>query len=751
MRDRRNMKVSSSVKPWYVRAFLAVFAAVFYRIRAVRPDRLPATGGALLVSNHVSFVDMLLILASTQRFVRFLLPTRICSLPLLRPLLKRLRVIPFPDDPRGLETALRQASDAIRKGEVVGIFAEKNISRIGIMLPFSKEMEQVMAGVEAPVVPVCLDGVWGSIFSYQAGKFFWKMPRRLPYPVTVSFGEPLPPNASAVEVRQAIQDLNSEAWHYRRETMRPLGRAFVHCARRYPFRFAMTDNRAGTLNFIQVLAGAVLIARRLRSHWKGQKTVGVLLPSTVGGALVNLAALLCGKVVVNLNYTLSEPVLASCAAQADLKVIITSKQFLQKVKLELPCPALFLEDVLAKPRALEKLVAFTLACLAPMRLLEKITGADRTPRLDDLATLVFSSGSTGSPKGVMLSHYNLLSNVQQLGQTYDFSADDRFLGILPFFHAFGYTATLLVPAVLGIGVLFHADPREGKIIGELARRYGATYLMATPSLLGIYARMCEPEHFGSLRFVMAGAEKLLNSVADAFEEKFGIRPVEGYGCTECSPVVAANRLNFRGAGLRQPGSHRGKIGHPMPGMSVRIVEPESGKPLPPGKEGVLHVRGPNVMQGYLNRAKETAAVLKDGWYNTDDIAVLDEDGFLEIKGRRKRFIKVAGEMVPLDQVQEKLHELANAVGLVFAVTGVPDETRGERLVVLHTLDEAAVAELPKQMLQLKLPSLWIPKANQFYHVTELPLAGPSKLDLRKLSELAIRFAVAKELERREAA
>ncbi len=730
------------MKPWYLRLFLGVFATVFYRVKVVRAHRLPAQGGALLVSNHVCLVDMLLILASTQRFVRFVLPEEVCSLAWLRPWLRWLRVIPLPGEehPRQAATALGQASEAIRRGEVVGIFAEKNVSRIGILLPFRHEFERIMQGLEAPIIPVCLDGVWGSIFSYQAGRFFWKIPRRLPYPVTVSFGEPMPANATVLEVRTAIQDLNTEAWPHRKRVMKPLGRAFAHCARHHPFRFAMADARVPKLSFAGALTKTVFLARRLRAHWQGQKMVGICLPPTVSGALVNFAALLAGKVPVNLNYTLSAETLASCARQCELELIISAKAFLDRKKVPLPGRVLLLEESVSRPRLGEKLAALALAWLAPLGWLEKAVGCERKPQLDDLATVVFSSGSTGEPKGVMLSHYNIGSNIEQIGQTFDFGPRHRFLGVLPFFHSFGFTATLMEPALSGVGVVFHSDPREAKTVGDLVRRYRITTLMATPAFLQIYLQKCEAADFGSLTFVMAGAEKLQDWLAAAFQAKFGIRPVEGYGCTECSPVVAANTHDFRAAGFHQIGSQPGTIGPPLPGISVRIVQPETRQPLPVGQPGLLLVRGPNVMPGYLGRREKTDEVLHDGWYETGDIAALHEDGFLEITDRLSRFSKIGGEMVPHIKVEQKLQELAGAHEMTFAVTGVPDGKKGERLVVLHKLDEAALSILLVGLPRSGLPPLWMPKPNHFFRVDEIPLTGTGKLDLRKLRDLATHFS-----------
>ena len=265
-------------------------------------------------------------------------------------------------------------------------------------------------------------------------------------------------------------------------------------------------------------------------------------------------------------------------------------------------------------------------------------------------------------------------------------------------------------------------------------------LMATPAFLQIYLRSCAPEDFGSLRLVMAGAEKLPDWLASAFEEKFGIRPLEGYGCTECSPVVAANTHDFRAAGRRQVGGRRGKIGHPLPGISVRLVAPETGQAVPLGQSGLLLVRGPNVMQGYLGQPEKTAEVLRDGWYVTGDIAMLDENGFLQITDRLSRFSKIGGEMVPHVKVEESLHELAGAREVMFAVAGVPDPKKGERLVVLHTLPDDQLQGLLKRLPQLELPNLWIPRANSFFRVEKLPQLASGKMDLRRIRELGLTFA-----------
>jgi acyl-[acyl-carrier-protein]-phospholipid O-acyltransferase/long-chain-fatty-acid--[acyl-carrier-protein] ligase len=729
-----------------LRFLLWMLTHTLYRIRVEGRQNIPGKRGALFVCNHLSLIDALLLQAVTDRAVRFIMYKGVYERPWVKPFARLTRAIPISSElrPREMLHALRTASEAIRNGEVICIFAEGQITRIGQMLPFRRGFERIMKDVEAPIIPVALDGVWGSIFSFEQGRFTWKLPRRIPYPVTVNFGQALPHTATPLEVRQVVQELLAEAWKHRKGRMKTLSRAFMRTARRQRFRFAMGDAQSPKVSFGSALTRTIFLARRLQKLWSGQKMVGLLLPPSVPGALINFAALLMGKVPVNLNYTVSEETLASCIRQCDIKNVVTSRAFLEKLKLNLPGDAepLFLEDLAAKPRSGEKVSALVAAWLLPTAMLERWLGRERKIELDDLATVIFSSGSTGEPKGVMLSHYNIGSNIEQIGQVFGVNSQDGMVGVLPFFHSFGFMGTLCLPAVLGCRVVYHPNPLEAKAIGPLVNQYGLTFLLATPTFLQLYMRSCAPEDFGSLRVVMTGAEKLPERLASAFEEQFGIRPLEGYGCTECAPAVAVNTHDFRAAGFRQVGAKRGKIGHPVPGVCVRIVDPETGSPVPVGQPGLLLVRGPNVMQGYLGRPEKTAEVLRDGWYVTGDIAAMDEDGFLQITDRLSRFSKIGGEMVPHIKVEEKLHELAGATEQTFVVAGVPDEKKGERLVVLHKLKDGQLPVCLEKLAQCDLPNLWKPRADQFFQIEALPYLGTGKLDLRKVREMALKLAAA---------
>jgi acyl-[acyl-carrier-protein]-phospholipid O-acyltransferase/long-chain-fatty-acid--[acyl-carrier-protein] ligase len=610
------------------------------------------------------------------------------------------------------------------------------MTRIGQMLPFRRGLERIMKGVEAPIIPVHIDGVWGSIFSFAGGKFFWRFPRKIPYPVHVTFGAPLASTSGAQEVRRQVQELSVDAFADRRNRLQTISSAFIHTARRHPFRFAMADGRTPRMNYFSALTKSVFLARRLRKHWKDQAMVGLFLPPSIPGALANYAAMLMGKVPVNLNYTVSRESLESCAKQCELKTVITSKLFLEKVKVEPPGEVIYAEDLAANPGFFEQLAALFGALFLPTGMLQKYCGAARKTALDDTATVIFSSGSTGEPKGVILSHFNIASNVAQLMQVFMLHKTDRILGILPFFHSFGFTGTLCLPAASGIGAVFHPSPLDSRAIGALVSQHSVTMLLATPTFLNAYTRRCTPEDFGSLRIVMAGAEKLPDRISIAFEDQFGIRPLEGYGCTECSPVVAVNTPDFRAAQFRQVGAKRGTIGHPLPGIAIRIVDPETGDLRGVGDAGLLLVRGPNIMRGYLNRPEKTAEVLKDGWYNTGDIATVDEDGFLRITDRLSRFSKIGGEMVPHIKVEEKLQEIAQASEQVFAVTAIPDEKKGERLIVLTTISEENLATTLEGFAKADLPALWKPRADHFVRIEALPYLGTGKLDLRRLREMA---------------
>jgi acyl-[acyl-carrier-protein]-phospholipid O-acyltransferase/long-chain-fatty-acid--[acyl-carrier-protein] ligase len=750
---------------WFGRLILFFVTRTIYRVRVIGRDNFPQKTGALLVCNHMSFVDVALLVAATDRPIRFLMYKVIYDHPVVKPLARALKAIPISSElrPRDMLHSLHVASDALRNDEIVCIFAEGQITRTGQMLPFRRGLERIMKDVDVPIIPVNLDGVWGSIFSFARGRFLWKIPHHIPYHVTVSFGTPMPPTSTAIEVRTAVQELQAVAFEVRKPDMKTLDRAFLHTARLHPFQFFMADGKTPRVSCASALSKTIYIGRRLRNQVGDQPMIGLLIPPSVGGALTNYALMLAGRVPVNLNYTASNEIIASSAQQCGIDVVITSKAFIERFpNMIIPGRTLLLEDALAAPRFTEKISALLLAWLMPAGLLKRALGAKGSARMDpagkhgppasdqraaaprsghaaemdQLATVIFSSGSTGDPKGVMLTHFNIMSNISQINQVFMLDFRDKILGILPFFHSFGFMAGLWLPAVQGVGVVFHVNPLDAQTVGALIEKYRVTLLVATPTFLQAYMRRCKPESFGSLQYVLVGAEKLQERVAVAFEDQFGIRPLEGYGCTECSPIVAVNGKDFRAPGFRQVAAKRGKIGHPLPAVSVKILDIETGQPVPPGTSGMLLVKGPNVMRGYLGKPEKTAEVLHDGWYTTGDIAMMDEDGFLTITDRLSRFSKIGGEMVPHILIEEKLNELADSTEQVFAVTAIPCEKKGEQIVVIHTLPESKLAPVLEKFAQCNLPALWKPKPSQFIHVDAIPVLGTGKMDLRGIKALA---------------
>ena len=721
-----------------VRFILCGFTNTFYRLRVLGRDNIPEKGGALFVANHTSYIDALMILASTDRHVRFIVFKGIYEMPLLKPIGKMMGAIPIAADqgPREILKSLRAATEAIEAGEVVCIFAEGQITRTGQLLPFHKGFERIVKGVDAPIIPIHMDNLWDSIFGFSGGRFFWKFPRRIPYPVTVNYGAPLPPDTSADTLRRVVQELGVEAFAAR--SFERLHVAFARQARRHPFRQAIADGVTGRMSYIKTLIASLALARKLRGPLAEQEMCGLLLPPSVPGALANIAAQWLGKPPVNLNYTAPQEAQASACEQCGIGTVLTARAFLEKAKLEAPCTPLYIEDVIASISAWDRCVAALWACCLPCVLIERLLGAKKDPR--DLAAVLFSSGSEGAPKGVMLTHRNIASNIEATLQVFPHEKGDCFMGMLPFFHAIGFTGTLWFPLCNGMRVVFHPNPLESRIIGALIQKHRATFLLCTSTLLQGFLRRCAPEQLSSLRHIICGAEKLSPTVRGACVENFGIEPIEGYGTTECAPLVTLNVPSFRGSGFFQKGVKPGTIGHPLPGVAVRILDLDTGEALGAGESGMLLVKGPNVMSGYLNNPEKTAEVLRDGWYETGDIASIDTDGFITLTGRLSRFSKIAGEMVPHGVVEEKLQALTGNDEQCVAVVGLPDEKKGERLAVLHTLEDDAAAALVATLGDSGLPNLWRPAASAFHRIDAIPVLGTGKVDLRALRELAAEVA-----------
>jgi len=517
-----------------------------------------------------------------------------------------------------------------------------------------------------------------------------------------------------------------------------LPRALVRACRLAGGRLKVADSLGTRLSgrdlLIRILAAKRVLEKVLDAD---ERRVGVLLPPTAAAVVVNAALTLMGRVVVNLNYTTSQQILELSIARAGLKRVISSPAFLARVKLDCGSRLLDATELKSRLSLADKLVAAIQATCLPLGLLERSHGLDRL-RADDVLTVIFTSGSTGDPKGVVLTEENVASNVRAIGQLLHVSAADVALGVLPFFHSYGYTATFWAPLVLDAAVAYHANPLDAQAIGELARRYHATILMATPTFLRTYLRRTPSEDFSTLEAVFGSAEKLPRDVSDAFEKKFGVRPSEAYGATEMSPLIAANIPPARHVPGSPADAREGTVGRPIPGCRARITSRDGDDDLPVGAEGMLWVTGPNVMQGYLDRRDLTAQVVRDGWYCTGDIAKLDADGFITITGRESRFSKIGGEMVPHIPIEEAVNaELGACDGELRAVvTSLADPKKGERLVVLHLPTDCDPHGVCRGLAARGIPNLWIPSPDSFAEVDAIPVLGSGKLDLRKLRDEA---------------
>jgi acyl-[acyl-carrier-protein]-phospholipid O-acyltransferase / long-chain-fatty-acid--[acyl-carrier-protein] ligase len=502
----------------------------------------------------------------------------------------------------------------------------------------------------------------------------------------------------------------------------------------------ISDTTGVSLTGGEMLTRALVLRRLLRRSVLGsdEQNVAVLLPPSAGAVVTNLALTLDNRVVVNLNYTLSSEMLNSSIAQAGVRHVLTSRKFLERVPLQLDAEIVLLEDFRDAVTRVDKVASAAMAFGLPAKLLTRVLGAHRH-RGDDVLSIMFTSGTTGDPKGAVLTHDNIESNVRAVDAVIKIDPHDVVIGVLPFFHSFGYAITLWSILTLDVGAAYHVNPLEAKVIGQLCRERKGTILLATPMFLRNYIRRCEPEDFATLEVVITGAERLPSQVADAFEAKFGIRPIEGYGTTETSPLISANIPPGRAPGDPLQSAREGTVGKPPPGVRVKVVDQETGSDLSPGEQGMLLVRGPNVMREYLGQPAATSAAIRDGWYVTGDVCVIDADGFIRIVGRESRFAKIGGEMVPHGLIEEALTEI---VGVDdegqqrVVVVSVPDPDRGERLVVVHTELEQSPADLISALGQAGLPKLFIPAANSFLQVESLPALGTGKLDIRRIKHLA---------------
>jgi len=519
---------------------------------------------------------------------------------------------------------------------------------------------------------------------------------------------------------------------------RSLGRAMLTTHDRMGKHPGLIDSTGANLSFGETLLRTMVLAQALKRQLGDAKFVGIYLPPCAPAAIVNYAVTLLGKVPVNLNYTVGKDILDGCIKLADISVTITSEKALAKFPARPDGRMIMLESLPAAVTKADKALGFFLAKLAPNFVRAMFLPGLRNEKPDNTATIIFTSGSTGIPKGVVLSHYNILSNIWAVECHIGLEKDTGLLGILPFFHSFGFTVTLWATQILGKAVALHHNPLEAKTVGKLLEQNPITMLVATPTFMTNYLQRIEKEQFVHVRRVLLGAEKLPKDLNDRIFATLGIRALEGYGCTELSPVISANVDHdiFKGDGTKLDGIREGSVGRPIPGTAAKTVDPESFADLPEGETGLLAFKGPQVMQGYLHNEKATAESIRDGWYVTGDIGRIDPDGFIFITDRLARFAKVGGEMVPLKGVEDAIRVACDIEPNALAVVKLPDKTRGERLVVCHTPMQLQPREVVDVLNKSNMSKLWIPDSRSFVEIAEIPILGSGKTDYKALEKIA---------------
>jgi acyl-[acyl-carrier-protein]-phospholipid O-acyltransferase/long-chain-fatty-acid--[acyl-carrier-protein] ligase len=715
-----------------------------YRMRVLGFEDLPASGGILLLGNHISFVDWALVQIASPRPLHFVIERGYYERWYLKGFLKMFGAIPINSG--GSAASLEKINRLLKDGKAVCLFPEGTISRTGQLSEFKRGYEKAIAGTRAKIVPFYLHGLWGSRFSRSSG--FLKEARQSGFKrdIIVAFGDPLPADTDVDQLKRRIFDLSFASWQSYVRTLDSIPLAWLKTAKRMSFQMAATDIQGEPLSHHKFIT-AVFRFSRLIAQKSPEQNIGILVPSSVGGAITNLAVLALGKTVVNLNFTASPEALQGAIKKADIQTVYTSKKFIKKldgrgikIKEILPKTKLiYLEDFKQQIPKAKMLMTLINVMLLPTSILQWIYL--KHTNLDDTAAILFSSGSEGVPKGVELSHLNLIANARQIADTLNTRENDIIMSTLPTFHAFGLLATTIMPLTEGIPIVCHPDPTDALTIAKGIARNNATILFGTSTFLRLYAinRKIHPLMLKSLRLVIAGAERLNPDTREAFTLKFSKDILEGYGATETSPVASVNipdelDTNFWRV---QRGNKPGTVGMPLPGTSFKIVDPDTLEELETNEDGLILIGGPQVMKGYLHDEAKTAEVIEeiDGyrWYRSGDKGHLDSDGFLTIVDRYSRFAKLGGEMVSLTAVEEKIREALGDPHLELVAVNLPDDKKGEKVILLIA-SELEAKDIKKALMDADMNPLMIP--SQFNTVNAIPKLGSGKTDFATSRKIA---------------
>ncbi|GAA5216142.1 acyl-[ACP]--phospholipid O-acyltransferase [Corallincola platygyrae] len=732
-----------------VRYLLLVLASSGYRLRVNGFRNIPEQGGVLMLGNHISWIDWALIQIASPRPVRFVMEKSIYNRWYLTWFFRLFDVVPIAKG--DYRKSVERISELLNQREVVCLFPEGTISRNGQLAEFKHGYTKAAAKAdeEVKILPFYLRGMWGSRFSRASNKLRDSRQQGRRRDVMVCFGQPMPITTQPEQLKQRVLELSVPAWDDYTQHLPSVPAAWVRSAARMGSENLLIDSDGKALSGHKALAVTSWLGSNLVKGVKHSR-VGVLLPSSNGGALTNMALLMQGKEVVNLNYTAPVTTMRNCAEKAGLTRIVTSQRFVRQLEkrgiaiqaLLEQVDVIYLEQLFAGMSKVGILCRLGLIKLLPVPLLQRLMVARVAP--EQVAAILFSSGSEGEPKGVQLTHKNLMANIKQVSDLLNTQDQDVMMGSLPLFHAFGLTVTTLMPMIEGIPLVSHPDPTDVGRISKAIARHGATMYCATSSLLRLMTRsnQSHPLMLKSLRLVVSGAERLDPKVREGFQQKYGLDVVEGYGTTETTPVASVNipdQLDTR-YWYVQKGNKPGTVGMPLPGSSFRIVDPESHETLGVNEEGMILIGGAQVMKGYLDDQERTnnTIIELDGirWYITGDKGKLDEDGFLTVVDRYSRFAKIAGEMISLSAVEQALTDYLTEQNdeLSLLVVSVPDDKKGEKLVLLseQTITLESIREGVKQGA---LTNLYLP--TKVLQLPELPKLGSGKLDYQSAKRLAL--------------
>lgn len=727
--------------PFLLELIARSVARVLYRVRTSGAGNIPSTGGVLLIANHISYVDVVVLQLACPRPIRFVGHQGLRRNGFFNWCFEMSGSIPISvEQPRA---GMKAAVAALKAGELVCLCPEGHISRTGQLMEIQRGFEVMARQASVPVIAAAIDGLWGSVFSFAGNKYLWKSPRLLPTHAFIAFGRATPPDrVSPAWARRELLDLGCQAFEERPVLKRHLGRECIRALAKHPGRVQVIDRTFGrrAVTCAQLYAAAAALSRRIRATVP-ERRVGVVLPPGAGAFIANLAILAAGKIPVNLNFTTARAGIEASLKLGGIAAVLSADAVRAKLP-NFPWPERTLDlkaeiEACGGKRAL--LPWLIAAWVLPNQVCADLLGLPRRGDREE-AGLLFTSGSSGEPKGVVLSHRNILANCAQISSLSILPETCSLLGCLPVFHSFGFTATLWYPLLRGCQVVTVPSPLDTRKIIEAIRDEKATVLLGAPTFIRPVLKKALPGELRSLDLVVTGAEKLPDDLARTFRETFHIEIMQGYGLTETTPAANINQPHppvVVSTNEPQLGNRPGAVGRMMPGMTARVVDPETWQELPMSETGMVLFRGANVFEGYLDDPEKTKGAFRDGWFVTGDLGRFDEDGFLFIEGRLSRFSKIGGEMVPHGTVENKISELFDldqTAGYVVVVIGVPDASKGEALVLLTTLDFTSDV-IREKLLASGMPGLWVPKLVR--RVEKIPVLGTGKLDLKGCRELAL--------------